>query len=156
MRWLTAKFNLEPIDISCESEPELAAWWDNIFAINKYFNVHWHVLQSAALPAFPVYFSVRKVCSCEKVSLRRFPCWREGDGVCVQTSRTRVLTNIAPPKPAPLLTKCPILLRGWGGPAFVAAEEYGSSCEEGVSMRTRISNNFSAALCWHGIFQSIQ
>lgn len=87
MRLLTAKFYLEPTDISCESEPELAAQWDNIFAISKYFNVHRRVLQSAALPAFPVYSSVRKVRSCEKVSPSRFPCWQEGDGtapsVCV-------------------------------------------------------------------------
>lgn len=50
---------------------------------------------------FPVYFSV-KVCSCEKVSLSRFLCWQEGAGtavsVCVQSSRTQVQTNIAPPR----------------------------------------------------------
>lgn len=44
MRLLMAEFNLEPTDISCESELELPAQWDNIFAISKYFNVHWHVL----------------------------------------------------------------------------------------------------------------
>lgn len=27
---------------------------------------------------FPVYFSVNKVCSCEKVSLSRFLCWQKG------------------------------------------------------------------------------
>jgi len=106
MRLLTAKSSLEPIDISCESELELAAQWGNIFAISKYFNVHWHVLHSAALPAFPVYFSVKKVCSCEKVSLSRFLGWQEGDGtgasVCIQTSRTWALANTAPPKPAPV------------------------------------------------------
>lgn len=51
---------------------------------------------------FPVYFSVKKVSSCEKVSLSRFLCWQEGDGaavsVCVQSSRTQAQTNMAPPK----------------------------------------------------------
>lgn len=89
MRLLTPKFYLEPTDISCESELELAAEWDNIFAINKCFNVHQHVLQSAALPAFPVYSSVRKVCSCEKVSLGRVPCWQEGDGTAASVSKPK-------------------------------------------------------------------
>lgn len=51
---------------------------------------------------FPVYFSVKKLCSCGRVSLSRFLCWQEGDGtavsVCAQSSRTQVQTNIAPPR----------------------------------------------------------
>lgn len=60
-----------------ESELELAARWDNIFPISKYFSVCWHILQSVALPALLVYFV--EDCSCE-VSLNRFHCWQAGDG----------------------------------------------------------------------------
>lgn len=79
---------------------------------------------------FPVYFSEKKVCSCEKVSLSRFLCWQEGGGtavsVCAQSSRTQVQTNIAPPKQT-LLSLQSVQTQGtklcdWHSPSFVVTE----------------------------------
>lgn len=58
---------------------------------------------------FPVYFSVNKVCSCEKVSLSRFLCWQKGmEQQCLSVLRAqgqdKPCTSQANP---PLLTECP-------------------------------------------------
>lgn len=80
---------------------------------------------------FPVYFSKKKVCSCGKVSLSRFPCWQAGDGtavsVCAQSSRTQVQTNTAPPRKTLLSSVSrPRQAQGqdcdWDSPRFAVTE----------------------------------